>query len=92
MWYTVSAVPVVASLTSKRRLGNHFAEHLRSVRYKQLHFPVANHFNSPSHSLDVMSILGLLQCHNDATRSFQEQQLIFLLGTLQPNGINVDFT
>ncbi|XP_059500157.1 utrophin-like isoform X1 [Stegostoma tigrinum] len=31
-----------------------------------------------------MSILGLLQCHNNATRRLQEQQLIFCLGTLQP--------
>eukprot|EP00061_Rhincodon_typus_P001342 g14512.t1 len=77
---------------SKRRLGDHFAEHLHSVRTKQLHLPVANHFNSPSHSADNMSVLGLLQCHNDAPRKLEEQQLIFRLGTLQPNGINVDFT
>eukprot|EP00061_Rhincodon_typus_P004964 g23842.t1 len=40
---------------------------------------VMNHFNSPSHSLDDMSILGLLQCHNDATRKLEEQHLIFRL-------------
>eukprot|EP00061_Rhincodon_typus_P011312 g36236.t1 len=77
---------------TKQRLGDHFAKHLRLVRNKQLHLSVTNHFNSPSHSLDDMSILGFLQCHNDATRRLQEQQLIFCLGTLQPNGINVDFT
>eukprot|EP00061_Rhincodon_typus_P000618 g12221.t1 len=65
---------------------------LRSVRDKRQHLPVVNHFNSPSHSLDAMSILGLLQCHNDATRKLNEQHLIFGLGTLQPNGLNVDFT
>eukprot|EP00061_Rhincodon_typus_P000734 g12601.t1 len=32
---------------------------------------VANHFNAPSHSLGDMSILGLLQCHNDATRKLE---------------------
>eukprot|EP00061_Rhincodon_typus_P000153 g10702.t1 len=89
MWYTVSSVPDVASFTweTKRRLGDRFAEHLRSVRDKRLHLPVTNHFNSPSSSLDD---LGLLHCHNDATRKLQEQHLIFRLGTLQPNGINVD--
>eukprot|EP00061_Rhincodon_typus_P000061 g10303.t1 len=57
----------------KQRLGDRFAEHLRSGSNKQLHLPVANHFNSPSHSSDDdMSILGLLQCHNDATRRLQE--------------------
>eukprot|EP00061_Rhincodon_typus_P000443 g11720.t1 len=77
---------------TKRRLGDHFAEHLRSVHDKRLHLQVANHFNSPSHSLDDMFILGLLQCHNDGTQRLQEQHLIHRLGTLQPNGINVDFT
>eukprot|EP00061_Rhincodon_typus_P003864 g21154.t1 len=53
---------------------------------------VVNHFNSPIHSLDDMSILGLLQCHNDATRKLEERHLIFRLGSLQPDGLNVDFT
>eukprot|EP00061_Rhincodon_typus_P008891 g31927.t1 len=73
---------------TKRRLGDHFVQHLRSVRDKRQHLPVANLFNSPSHSLD--NILGLLQCHNDAFRKLEEQHLIFRLGTLQP--LNVDFT
>eukprot|EP00061_Rhincodon_typus_P000287 g11170.t1 len=74
---------------TKRRLGDRFAEHLRLVCDKRLHLPVANHFNSHAHSLNDMSILGLLQCRNDATRRLH---LIFCLGTLQPNGINVDLT
>eukprot|EP00061_Rhincodon_typus_P019207 g9873.t1 len=81
MWYTVSAVPGVASSTSGKPSGG-FVEHLRSVRDKRLHLSVVNHFNAPSHSLDDMSILGLLECHNDATRGLQEQHLIFRLGTL----------
>eukprot|EP00061_Rhincodon_typus_P012774 g38706.t1 len=64
---------------TKRRLGDHFVEHLRSVRDKRQHLPVANHFNSPSHSLDDVSILDLLQCPNDATRRLEEQHLIFHL-------------
>eukprot|EP00061_Rhincodon_typus_P003082 g19227.t1 len=47
---------------TRRWLGGHFVEHLHSVCDKRLHLPVANHFNSLSHSLDNMSILGLLQC------------------------------
>eukprot|EP00061_Rhincodon_typus_P003906 g21269.t1 len=76
----------------KRRLGDCFVEHLRFVRDKRQHLPVVNHFNSPSHSLGDMSILGLLQCHNDATRKLEEQHLIFCLRSLQSNGLNVDFT
>eukprot|EP00061_Rhincodon_typus_P002347 g17282.t1 len=49
----------------------------QSLCDKRQHLPVANHFNSPSHSLDNMSILGLLQCHNDATQKVEEQHLIF---------------
>eukprot|EP00061_Rhincodon_typus_P012108 g37619.t1 len=61
---------------TKGRLGERFMEHLRSVRDKQQHLLVVNHFNSPSNSLGDMSILGLLQCHNDATRKLEEQHLI----------------
>eukprot|EP00061_Rhincodon_typus_P018737 g48037.t1 len=77
---------------TKQRLGDRSAERLRSVRDKQQHLLVANHFNSPSRSLGDMSILGILQCHNDATWKLEEQHLIFHLGSLQPNGLNVDIT
>eukprot|EP00061_Rhincodon_typus_P003558 g20383.t1 len=77
---------------TKQRLRDRFVEHLHSVRDKRQHLPVANHFNTPSHSLGDMSILGLLQRHNDATRKLEEQHLIFRLRSLQPNGLNVDFT
>eukprot|EP00061_Rhincodon_typus_P008445 g31047.t1 len=77
---------------TKQRLRHCFIEHLRSVCDKRQHLPVANHFNSTSHPLDDMSILSLLQCHNDTTQKLEEQHLIFHLGNLQPNGLNVDFT
>eukprot|EP00061_Rhincodon_typus_P016279 g44402.t1 len=58
---------------TKQRLGDHFVDHLHSVHDKRQHLPVTNHFNCPSHSLDDMSILGLLQYHNDATQKLEEQ-------------------
>eukprot|EP00061_Rhincodon_typus_P002274 g17052.t1 len=58
---------------AQRRLGDRFVEHLRSVHDKRHHLPVAKHFNSSFHSLGDMSILGLLQCHNDATQKLEEQ-------------------
>eukprot|EP00061_Rhincodon_typus_P016746 g45122.t1 len=64
----------------KQRLRDCFVEHLLSVRNKQQYLPVKNHFSSPSHSLGNMPILGILQCHNDATRKLEEQHLIFRLG------------
>eukprot|EP00061_Rhincodon_typus_P009513 g33079.t1 len=81
---TLTISNLVRKWETKQRLRDCFVEHLRSVCDKRQHFPVANHFNSPSHSLDDMSILG----HNDATQKLEEQHLIFCLGTLQPNGIN----
>eukprot|EP00061_Rhincodon_typus_P006674 g27564.t1 len=63
----------------KRRLRDHFVECPRSVRDKRQHLPVANHFNSRSHFLGDMPILGLLQCHNDTTCKLEEQHLIFHL-------------
>eukprot|EP00061_Rhincodon_typus_P018295 g47409.t1 len=51
-------------------------EHLHFVLYNQQHLLVANHFNTPSHSLGDMSILGLLQCHSDTTRKLEEQHLV----------------
>eukprot|EP00061_Rhincodon_typus_P002112 g16650.t1 len=62
---------------TKQMLGDRFVEHLRSVHDKRRHLPVPNHFNSPFHTLDDMSTLGLLQCHNDATQKLEEQHLIF---------------
>eukprot|EP00061_Rhincodon_typus_P002362 g17342.t1 len=70
---------------TKWRLRDHFVEHLRSVRDKRQYLPIVNHFNSPSHSLGDMSILGFLRYHNDATHKLEEQHLIFRLGSLQPN-------
>eukprot|EP00061_Rhincodon_typus_P008913 g31964.t1 len=68
---------------TKHRLGDRFVQHLCSVHDKQ-HLPVANHFNSLSHSLGDMSILGLLQCHKDTTCKLEEQHLIFHPRNLQP--------
>eukprot|EP00061_Rhincodon_typus_P017160 g45732.t1 len=76
----------------QQRLGDHFVEHLHSVRDKRQHLPVANHFNSASHSLGDMSILGLLECHNDTTCKLEEQHLMFCFGSLQPDGLNIELT
>eukprot|EP00061_Rhincodon_typus_P012919 g38973.t1 len=77
---------------TKCRLGYRFVEHLHSVCDKRQHLLVANHFNFSSHSLGDRSILGLLQCHNDTTHKLEEQHLIFRLGSLQPGGLNIEFT
>ena len=76
-----------------RRLRERFSEHLRSVRNNSPGFPVAEHFNSVSHSLDDIMICGLKRCSGDnSRRKNQEMRLIFELGTLKPNGLNINFS
>eukprot|EP00061_Rhincodon_typus_P005800 g25753.t1 len=76
---------------TKHRLGDRFVEHLHSAHDKRQHRQVDNDFNSPSHSLDAMSILGLFQCHNDTTHKLEEQYLIFCFRGQQPDGLNIEF-
>ena len=76
-----------------RRLRERFGEHLRSIRNNSPGFPVAHHFNSASHSLNDITICGLKRCSGDNTRrKKQEMRLIFELGTLKPNGLNINFS
>ena len=71
-----------------RRLREHFSEHLRSIRNRSRGFPVAEHFNSASHSLDDIMVCGLKQCAgSNISRKQHEMRLIFKLGTLRPNGL-----
>ncbi|XP_059821812.1 uncharacterized protein LOC132391972 [Hypanus sabinus] len=77
---------------TQRRLGDRFAEHLRSVCQRKQDLPVATHFNSTSHSHSDMSIHGLLYCQNESKLRLEEQHLIYWLGSLQPDGMNVDFS
>ncbi|XP_067851243.1 receptor-transporting protein 3-like [Heptranchias perlo] len=65
---------------TERRLGDRFAEHLRSVRTRNPNLRVACHFNSPSHSESDLFVLGLQQCSNDAERKREEKRIIKLLG------------
>ena len=75
-----------------RRLREHFSEHLRSIRNQSRGFPVAEHFNSASHSLDDIMVCGLKQCSgSNISRKQHELKLIFKLGTRRPNGLNINF-
>ena len=76
-----------------RRLRERFSERLRTVLNNSPGFPVAEHFNSASHSLNDIMICGLKSCSGDNTRrKNQEVRLIFELGTLKPNGLNINFS
>ena len=55
--------------------------------------PVAAHFNQPDHSLNHVSVTGILSTsgNSDFERHVAEQGLINSLKTLKPSGINVKF-
>ena len=76
-----------------RRIRERFSEHLRSIRNHSPGFPVAEHFNSPSHSLDDITVCGLKHCSGGNTsRRQQEMRLIFEVGSLRPSGLNINFS
>jgi hypothetical protein len=75
---------------TKRRLADRFTEHLRSIRLHQPGLPIANHFQN--HRKEDISVTIVSKCSgNDQERKLVEQRIIYKLGTLNPNGLNVSF-
>ena len=55
--------------------------------------PVARHFNLPNHSKQHMTVCGLsLNLGFSESRKTLEQKFIFQMGTLNPHGINENFS
>ena len=75
-----------------RRLGDRFREHLRDIKNKSRTSPVAQHFNSPGHSVEDVTVSVLVQCSSDQQRKSTEMRLIYKLGTLDPQGMNLEFS
>ena len=71
-----------------------FSEHLRSIRNNTpAAFPVAQHFNSTGHSISDIRVRGMQLCNGtNLQRKQREMRLIFQLGTVQPDGLNVNFS
>ena len=54
---------------------------------------VAQHFNSTGHNIADVQVQGMRLCTgNNIQRKQVEMRLIFWLGTVQPNGININFS
>ena len=62
-----------------RRLADRITEHIRSVRNNFPGFPVAQHFNPPSHcSLNDFSVTGIIHCNcSNVSRLSIENRIIF---------------
>ena len=68
-----------------RHLHERFSEHLRSVRNNYPGFPVAEHFNIASNSLEDIVVCVLKQCSCDNNRcKQQEMHLIFEMSNRWP--------
>ena len=76
-----------------RRLADRITEHIRSIRKIFSGFPVAQHFNPPSHcSLNDFSVTGIIHCNcSNVNRLNIENRIIFRLGTLSPLGHSTKF-
>ena len=85
-----------------RQLDEIFGEYLRNVEHKhhedekkkdQSDINVSLHFNSTGHSIQDMSILGLLDAPIDSRRrKTLEKRIIFKLDTRVPRGLNKRFS
>ena len=76
-----------------RRLADGITEHIRSIRNNFSGFPVAQHFNPPSHcSLNDLSVTGIIHCNcSNVNRLNIESRIIFLNGTLSQLGLSTKF-
>ena len=75
-----------------RRLGDRFAEHIRSVR-KGEDCPVGRHFRQLDHHISDMHVTALMETSmGEKQRQSLEQRIIKFLGSSHPFGMNVKNT
>ena len=78
---------------NRKKLSCRLSEHLRSIRNNTPGCPVAQHFNSTGHSISDFQVRGMALCSGtNIQRRQREMRLIFQLGTVQPNGLNINFS
>ena len=76
-----------------RRLADRFREHRLDALHKKIDLPVAQHFNSPGHSLEDVRVAVLKSgLAKKDVRQREEMRQIFIFQTLAPRGINRDFS
>ena len=76
---------------TERRLADRFTEHRRDILIRDLTKPVPNHFTTSNHTLDDVQVTALTQVGDRKGRRLAEQRIIYQLGTLMPNGMNLQF-
>ena len=77
---------------TKRKLAERLREHLQDIRKNNRTSPVAQHFSRQGHSIEDVSVCVLTTCGSENIRKTKEMELINRLGTLDPLGMNLDFS
>ena len=78
---------------SGRSLRSRFSEHLRSTCNNTPGCPVAQRFNSTGHRISDVQVKDMLLCNGtNIQRKQREMRTIFHLGTIQPKGLNINFS
>ena len=70
-----------------RRLADRITEHIRSIRKKTTGFPVAQHFNPPSHcSLNYVYVTGIIHCNCSTVNrlNIEKMHYFFTLNLISP--------
>ena len=76
---------------TERRLADRFTEHRRDILIRDTSKPVPLHFIGDNHTISDVVVTALTHVYNKQERRTTEQRIIFKLGTLQPNGMNIQF-
>lgn len=74
-----------------RKLCERFLEHRRAVINKKENNEIAFHYNSHGHTVNDMTVCGILHCRDTITRKLKEQKFIAKLGCTLGSGLNIDF-
>ena len=76
-----------------RRLADRITQHIRFTINNFSGFPVAQHFNPPSHfSLNDFSVTGIIHCNcSNVNRLNIENRIVFKIGNLSALGLGTKF-
>ena len=95
---TQNYCPIILYIAGEtmRSLRSRFSEHLRSIWNNTPGYPVTKHFNSTGHSISDILVPDM-QLYNETNRTSlqrkqREMRLLFQLQTVQPDGLNINFS
>lgn len=78
---------------TKRKMADHLTEYLRSIKLRTPGLTVTHHFSLPGHTIADLNFCVVVRCYRntDDQRKLREEQIIYRLGCLQPDGLDETF-